>query len=104
MRIVFLLTLIFSHLFVRGQLCQGSLGDPIVNITFGTGANPGPALAGAATNYSYANIDCPNDGQYAVRNSTTNCYNSWHSLQSDHTGDPNGYFMLVNASVQPSAF
>ncbi len=88
----------------RAQLCQGSLGDPIVNITFGSGNNPGPALSAAATGYQYMTVDCPNDGQYALRNRTDNCFSSWHSLSADHTGNPNGYFMLVNASFQPSAF
>ncbi len=88
----------------HAQLCQGSLGDPIVNITFGSGINPGPALSAAATGYQYMTVDCPNDGQYALRNRTDNCYGSWHSLSSDHTGNTNGYFMLVNASYQPSAF
>ncbi len=88
----------------RAQLCQGSLGDPIVNITFGTGANPGPPLS-AAIGYQYISGDCPNDGFYTVRNSTSNCFsNSWHTLTSDHTGNASGYFMLVNASIQPSAF
>jgi len=87
------------------QLCQGSLGDPIVNITFGAGSNPGSPLAAASTNYQYVSSDCPNDGFYTVRNSTTSCFsNTWHSLNADHTGDANGYFMLVNASIQPSAF
>ena len=89
----------------NAQLCQGSLGDPIVNTTFGAGSNPGAPLAAATTNYQYVTNDCPNDGFYTVRNSTANCFsNSWHTLTSDHTGDPNGFFMLVNASVQPSAF
>jgi gliding motility-associated-like protein len=87
------------------QLCQGSLGDPIVNVTFGSGSNPGPALAAATTSYQYISGDCPNDGFYTVRNNTANCFgNTWHSLNSDHTGNGNGYFMLVNASIQPSAF
>jgi gliding motility-associated-like protein len=87
------------------QLCQGSLGDPIVNKTFGAGANPGLPLSAAATNYQFLNADCPNDGFYTVRNNTSNCFStSWHTLTADHTGDPNGYFMLVNASVQPGAF
>ena len=30
--------------------------------------------------------------------------NTWHTLTSDHTGNPQGYFMLVNASFQPSDF
>jgi gliding motility-associated-like protein len=90
---------------VSAQLCQGSLGDPIVNITFGAGANPGASLPGATTNYQYVSNDCPGDGFYTVRNNTSNCFSStWHSLPTDHTGDANGYFMLVNSSVQPSAF
>jgi gliding motility-associated-like protein len=87
------------------QLCQGSLGDPIVNITFGSGANPGPPLSAATTNYSFRSGDCPNDGFYSVVKGTTACFSStWHSISSDHTGNANGYFMLVNASYQPSAF
>src|SRR5215212_10718062 len=87
------------------QLCTGSLGDPIVNITFGAGTNPGSSLTAAATNYIYVSGDCPNDGFYTVRNSTASCFsNTWISAFSDHTGDPNGYFMLVNASFNPGAF
>jgi gliding motility-associated-like protein len=89
----------------RTQVCQGSLGDPLINITFGAGANPGAPLTAATTGYQYLAADCPNDGFYTVRSNTTNCFNnSWHSLSADHTGDPNGYFMLVNASFQPSVF
>lgn len=87
------------------QLCQGSLGDPIVNITFGSGSNPGAPLTAATTSYQYVTSDCPNDGFYTVRSNTASCFNnSWHNLQKDHTGDAGGYFMLVNASYQPSAF
>ena len=90
---------------MRAQLCQGSLGDPIINTTFGAGANPGSPLLAATTNYQYVSSDCPADGFYTVRNSTSNCFgNTWHTVISDHTGNPNGYFMLVNASIQPSAF
>jgi gliding motility-associated-like protein len=88
----------------NAQLCQGSLGDPIVNITFGAGANPGSSLLAATTAYQYVANDCPNDGFYTVRNNTSNCFNSWHNLNADHTGNTDGYFMLVNASVQPGAF
>jgi gliding motility-associated-like protein len=90
---------------LNAQLCQGSLGDPLVNITFGAGTNPGPSLRAATTSYQYLSTDCPNDGFYTVRSNTNTCFgNSWHSLSADHTGDANGYFMLINASVQPSAF
>ncbi|HVU55358.1 MAG TPA: PKD domain-containing protein [Puia sp.] len=89
-------------LFCKAQQCT-SFGDPVVNITFGSGSNPGPALP--STNYHYVSVDCPQDGYYAVRNSTYNCNGStWFNISSDHTGDPNGYFMLINASTDPGDF
>ncbi len=104
-RYFFIALLLFVSFFAKGQLCQGSLGDPLVNITFGAGGNPGAPLSAAATGYQFVSSDCPNDGFYTVRNNTSNCFgNSWHSLAADHTGNGNGYFMLVNASLQPSAF
>lgn len=108
MRIKYLLS--FLQLFLvayvaDAQLCQGSLGDPIVNITFGAGTNPGSPLSAATTAYQYSPGDCPPDGLYTVRNNTSACFGStWHNLTADHTGNPSGYFMLVNASIQPSAF
>jgi gliding motility-associated-like protein len=100
---VLFLSFLFSNL--NAQLCTGSLGDPIVHISFGRGSNPGGSLPAASTTYQYVTNDCPNDGFYTVRNATASCFgNSWHSASADHTGDGNGYFMLVNASVQPGAF
>lgn len=107
-RLIRLSLLLAGWLFVfpaRAQLCQGSLGDPIVNISFGSGNNPGSPLSAAATSYQYVTHDCPNDGFYTVINRTSACFsNSWHSLGSDHTGNPNGYFMLINASQEPGDF
>lgn len=89
----------------KAQLCNGSLGDPVVNITFGSGAMIGQPLKAATTSYTFLAADCPNDGYYTIESRTSNCYNNaWHNLTADHTGDPNGYFMLVNASYQPGAF
>ncbi|HYC30240.1 MAG TPA: hypothetical protein VEB42_15505, partial [Chitinophagaceae bacterium] len=70
------------------------------------GNNPGPPLAAATTNYNYISSDCPNDGSYTVRSSTSNCFSSsWHNVTQDHTpNDNNGYFMLVNASFAPGDF
>jgi gliding motility-associated-like protein len=98
----FLFLFIFSsELFA--QLCKGSLGDPVVNITFGSGSNPGPSL-GSNTNYTYVTDGCPNDGYYTVANVINSCYgDTWHSTR-DHTGDPNGYMMVVNASYNPGDF
>ncbi|MBC7827293.1 MAG: gliding motility-associated C-terminal domain-containing protein [Chitinophagaceae bacterium] len=88
------------------QLCNGSLGDPVVHIDFGKGPGPGPPLKSGVTNYSHVSIDCPQDGFYTLHNSISNCHgSSWHTVPEDHTaGDANGYYMLVNASFTPGDF
>ncbi len=97
--------LLSSHLILFAQLCQGSLGDPVVNITFGSGSTAGLPL-GNLTNYVYVTNDCPDDGYYTIGNSTRNCfYGTWYSVSEDHTpGDVNGYMMIVNASFTPGDF
>ncbi len=103
--IIFLL-LTFSFLSkIFAQLCQGSLGDPVVNLTFGSGSDPGAAL-NSLTNYTYLAADCPADGSYTIANKTSNCFRfTWHSVLEDHTpGDISGYMMVVNASFNPGDF
>jgi len=93
---------------VNAQTCTGSLGDPVINQTFGAGQNPGPALGSGITTMTYTTNNCPNDGQYTIANSLTgsgNCHtDTWHNVTADHTGNPNGYMMIVNASEQASVF
>ena len=49
--------------------------------------------------------NCPSDGQYALVNYTSGCWlDTWITVPHDHTGNPGGYFMLINASYQPSDF
>lgn len=85
--------------------CTGGLGDPIVDITFGSGTGFGPALGPGITNMTYIADACPEDGYYTIVHSTSNCYSgSWINVPADHTGNPNGYYMLINASYQPSDF
>jgi len=88
--------------------CNGSLGDPVINQDFGSGSNPGAPLAAGITNLTYTNSNCPNDGQYTIANSligSGNCHpTTWHNVTSDHTGNPNGYMMIVNASYTPNVF
>lgn len=101
--IAFLLSAFIYISKASAQLCQGSLGDPVVNITFGAGTNPGPPI-GSLTNYTYHAADCPQDGSYTIENETKNCNgDTWHSV-TDHTGDTNGYMMVINASTQPGDF
>jgi gliding motility-associated-like protein len=89
----------------HAQVCNGSLGDPVINQDFGSGTNPGPALSGSITNYNYVPNDCPDDGSYTIASSTGGCFGrTWHILSQDHTGNPNGYMMIVNASSSPGLF
>jgi gliding motility-associated-like protein len=97
--VVFLIGIMFH---TKAQLCTGSLGDPVVNITFGTGGGNNTGYT-PTNGYTYTGSSCPNDGSYTITNSTSNCFNSsWHTVNSDHTG--NGAFMLVNASFDPGDF
>ena len=96
------------------SLCTGSLGDPVVNITFGSGNNPGQDLPtivpGASTTLTYVSVTgdpanpTPLDGQYTISNNVP--YNAdWFSGASNHTpNDPNGYMAFYNASEQPGEF
>jgi gliding motility-associated-like protein len=88
------------------QTCTGGLGDPIVNITFGQGtAGPGSPLGSGITNLNWISGGCPSDGEYTIVNYTSGCWgNTWVTVAQDHTGNPGGYFMLINASYAPSAF
>ncbi|HLP21601.1 MAG TPA: gliding motility-associated C-terminal domain-containing protein, partial [Chitinophagales bacterium] len=101
---VFILILILYSLTTVAQTCTNSRGEAIINYTFGHGPNPGPALAPGVTNLQYTSTDCPSDGSYTITNFTDDCFNAGWVTIDDHTGDPNGYFMLVNASIQPNTF
>ncbi|HUS01942.1 MAG TPA: gliding motility-associated C-terminal domain-containing protein [Chitinophagaceae bacterium] len=98
--ILLLFLLLSISLYSQSQYCKGSLGDPIVNISFGTAHNPIPKTA---TTLRYVG-GCPYDtGTYTIENFIVGCgenssAKSWHPLIGDHTGDVKGQFMLVNAS------
>ncbi|TDW99366.1 gliding motility-associated C-terminal domain-containing protein [Dinghuibacter silviterrae] len=95
-------------------LCSGSLGDPVVNVTFGHGANPGPdlptAVPGASTTLQYVAVSgnpatpTPVDGQYTLTNNVP-VNSAWFSGAPDHTpNDPNGYMAFYNGNAQPGEF
>jgi len=88
------------------QLCNGSLGDPVVNITFGTGPTNPNSINGFNTTYNYVTSDCPQDGNYTIASYSPYCFGgSWWNLPEDHTpNDVNGNMMIVNASYTPSDF
>jgi gliding motility-associated-like protein len=93
------------NLFFNFRSQAQSLGDPIVNITFGSGtATHAGALAAdsGSTSYTYTSADFPNDGSYTIER-TTNTPGTWWTT-TDHTGNTNGYMMVVNASVSKTDY
>lgn len=104
LHIVIILLLLLCNLRTNGQLCNGSLGDPVVFIDFGN-STPEP-LPGDITTYTYRSASCPNDGFYTIAPVSGNCFgSSWHNMLSDHTpGDQNGNMMIINASEEPGDF
>jgi gliding motility-associated-like protein len=98
------LLLFFPILTIKAQLCNGTLGAPIFIETFGAGTGPGPALPAGVTTYSYVS-GWPVDGNYTISNSSNPTPQNPHWYTSkDHTGDPNGYMFVVNASYSPGEF
>ncbi len=101
----FLALILIVQLQSIAQLCTGSLGEPVVNITFGNGNSPAVALKKGVTNLRYVSTDCPSDGDYTILSSSSDCFGSaWHSITSDHTKDFKGRYMLINAKNTPDDF
>ncbi|CAN5248064.1 hypothetical protein BH11BAC6_BH11BAC6_07950 [soil metagenome] len=86
----------------RAQLCNGNLGDPIVNITFGV---TGDSLPRGTTTFEYGG-GCPAKGQYSIQSLIFGCGDTretpWFLLAGDHArNEVDGKFMLVNAESTP---
>ena len=102
---VLLLTLGISiGLKARAQTCTGSLGDPVINETLGHGETQlqvGPPLPYGTTTLQYTNSPCDEGGgSYGFPTYMIGCHAAtWHHLNSDHTGDKYGYFMLINGPL-----
>ncbi|MES2376406.1 MAG: PKD domain-containing protein [Bacteroidota bacterium] len=80
------------------QLCEGSLGDPVVKLDFGAGtATHAGALPAGTTSYAYSANDFPSDGSYTIENTTAGSGSVWWTTK-DHTGNTGGYMMVVNAA------
>ena len=83
-----------------------SLGDPIVDITFGSGTatRSGPLSADSgSTTYIYSANGFPNDDYYTITNTSAGLINGWWTT-TDHTGNAGGYMMIVNGSYDPGTF
>ncbi len=82
----------------HAQVCNGSLGDPILNETFGSS---GYTLPPYKTTYTPA-YDCPTKGTYLLTGFIFGCGpHTWTKITGDHTGNAGGNCMLVNAESTP---
>ncbi len=99
--------IVLSHLAFGQAVCQGTLGDPVKNINFGSGgATFGAPLTSTTTNYRYV-TGTPEDGEYTIAKNTFGMHNSttgWHQISNHTPNDPDGYMMVVNASTTPGIF
>lgn len=99
-------SILFAYLFfsvlctVNAQLCNGNLGDPVINQTFGAGYSF--RMPANATTYEKAG-GCPGKGQYLIGSFVFGCGadRTWLQEIGDHTRDLNGNYMLVNAESTP---
>jgi len=100
-----MLALMFSSVLLNAQiLCEGSLGDPVVNIDFGTGGGRGPR-PNIITSYRYIATGNPNgEGDYTIAQSTTGMNGGWYTIFNHTPNDFNGYMMVVNAAPDPGVF
>jgi len=98
---LFVISVLYGHL-AHAQ----SLGDPIVDITFGSGtatrSGALPADSGS-TSYTYSSTGFPSDDYYTIANTTAGMFNGWWTT-TDHTGNTGGYMMIVNGSYDPGIF
>jgi gliding motility-associated-like protein len=107
--------LAFAAFFTAGaQMCNGNLGAPVLNETFGAGNDYGigPALSNGTTNMHYyadacagPDADMPS-GEYTINTELPGTCKggTWVTISHDHTGDKYGYMMVINASDAPSLF
>ena len=99
-------SILFAYLFFcvsyasNAQLCNGNLGDPVINQTFG--ASYGFTMPANATTYDKAG-GCPGKGQYLIGSFIFGCGadRTWLKMIGDHTRDLNGNYMLVSAESTP---
>jgi gliding motility-associated-like protein len=103
LKILLTLLVTLTTFYTYAQECKGGLGDAVIKQDFGAG--PGGALPPGVTTYYYTTSTCPNDGEYTIGSATSGCFgNSWHTITRDHTGNPNGNMMIINASVGAGKF
>jgi len=93
-----MLFLLALNLRCAAQSCNGTLGSPVVAIDFGAGARYGKALPVTESDYVYSDNNAILNAQYSILNSTAGFYSQWFTT-TDHTGNTNGYMMVLNCNA-----
>lgn len=89
--------------------CSGLRGENILpDGDFGGGIDEILLIdPGFAPGYTYTTVPPPSDGFYTITNNTTDwgsfALNSWINT-GDNSNNPEGYMMVVNATVEPGIF
>lgn len=84
--------------------CDVNAEEPAFTEDFGSGASPyGPELVAGRTNMVYMTGVNIEDGQYTIAKNAQLGYDNWANI-TDPSDDPNGYFMIVNAGIEPHEF
>jgi len=113
LRFIIAASLLIVALFINPEpvLAQCTNSTPTILETFGAGAarynTATPESFGFTTTYTQENGGPgaqTNDGEFSFINSIVDHWNVWFGGATDHTGDPGGYMMLVNASYDPGEF
>lgn len=88
---------------VPPPLCSGTLGAPVFLEDFGSGTSLyGSALPTGVTNYIYQTGPPPN-GTYVISSSSNpSGVNAGYVNDNDHTGNTNGYMMVINSDYPAS--
>jgi gliding motility-associated-like protein len=88
----------------KAQVCEGSLGDAVVNIDFGRGGGRGPR-PDIITSYRYIAFGSVNgEGDYTIAQSTTGLNGGWYEIFNHTPNDYDGYMMVINAALDPGIF
>ena len=79
--------------------CNDGGGVEIINETFGSGPNFGPALPIGTTNYIYSSTNADPAGRYIITNNPKLAHTdpfAWYDSEDHTSGDSNGYMALFN--------
>ncbi len=107
MKSIFLYIFYLIPIIFWGQ-CGGNFGEPVFTQDFGLGApnSYGLALPPGTTTYNYRTFGTfPDlvDGEYTIATSPSLGRPEWHNT-TDHSGQPGGYQMVVNAAFEAGEF